>query len=66
MIGLSISYLFEAEIKGYLEKGKVDIPKTNQAFFKRMFATPAGPKREKLIKAHRKIQARVAKMPSSF
>ena len=62
---LSISYLFE-ELKGYLEKGKVDIPKVNRAFFKRMFAAPEGPKRQKIVKAHSKFQKRVTKLPSSF
>lgn len=63
---LSTLYLFEGTPKRYLEKGKVNIPKTNQAFFKKMFSTPAGPKRQKVMKAQMKIASRVTKMPSSF
>lgn len=63
---LSIGFLFEGTPKGYLEKGKVDIPKTNQAFFKRIFAVPSGLKRQKLMKAQMKMQSRVNNMPSSI
>lgn len=63
---LSILHLFEGTPKGHLEKGKVDIPKVNQAYFKKIFATPQGPKQQKLMKAQMKIQSRVNAMPSSF
>lgn len=63
---LSVSYLFEGTPKGYVEKGATNVAGINQAYFKKMFATSDPIKREKLMKAHMKLQARVHRIPSSF
>lgn len=62
---ISILYLFEGTPKGFVEKGKTDIPKTNNKFFARIFKTPEGPKRQKLMKAHMKHQNRVVNSATS-
>jgi len=62
---LTISNLFESNLKRFIEKGKVDIPKVNDHYVKKMLSSPNADKRKKLLAAHIKLQSRINKMPSS-
>jgi hypothetical protein len=62
---LSVSYLFEGNLKRFVEKGNTNVSKINQAYTEKMRKADRVTQ-AKLWNARMKLQSRILKMPSSF